>query len=110
MRIPAEHFLKLRALGAPAVVLYLAVQGIFRGFKDTRTPVICLGKSSKLLVEYSREEFYNLGVNLFGLYKIQLPGPTQPTFSFSVNAFVYVAFLLTFILRKLLSASLHAFK
>ncbi|KAG5620867.1 hypothetical protein H5410_006085 [Solanum commersonii] len=38
MRIPAEHFLKLRALGAPAVVLYLAVQGIFRGFKDTRTP------------------------------------------------------------------------
>ncbi|XP_016449156.1 protein DETOXIFICATION 45, chloroplastic isoform X1 [Nicotiana tabacum] len=43
MRIPAEHFLKLRALGAPAVVLYLAVQGIFRGFKDTRTPVICLG-------------------------------------------------------------------
>ncbi|XP_060193487.1 protein DETOXIFICATION 45, chloroplastic-like isoform X1 [Lycium barbarum] len=43
MRIPAEYFLKLRALGAPAVVLYLAVQGIFRGFKDTRTPVICLG-------------------------------------------------------------------
>ncbi|XP_055803995.1 protein DETOXIFICATION 45, chloroplastic-like [Solanum dulcamara] len=43
MRIPAEHFLKLRALGAPAVVLYLAVQGIFRGFKDTRTPVMCLG-------------------------------------------------------------------
>nr|XP_016445816.1 PREDICTED: protein DETOXIFICATION 45, chloroplastic-like isoform X2 [Nicotiana tabacum] len=43
MRIPAEHFLKLRALGAPAVVLYLAVQGIFRGFKDTRTPVLCLG-------------------------------------------------------------------
>ncbi|XP_047260673.1 protein DETOXIFICATION 45, chloroplastic isoform X4 [Capsicum annuum] len=43
MRIPAELFLKLRALGAPAVVLYLSVQGIFRGFKDTRTPVICLG-------------------------------------------------------------------
>nr|GLL19098.1 protein DETOXIFICATION 45, chloroplastic-like [Ipomoea trifida] len=43
MRIPAENFLKLRALGAPAVVLYLAIQGIFRGFKDTRTPVLCLG-------------------------------------------------------------------
>uniref|UniRef100_M1AGK8 Protein DETOXIFICATION n=1 Tax=Solanum tuberosum TaxID=4113 RepID=M1AGK8_SOLTU len=42
MRIPAEHFLKLRALGAPAVVLYLAVQGIFRGFKDTRTPTLTL--------------------------------------------------------------------
>ncbi|CAH9105889.1 unnamed protein product [Cuscuta europaea] len=43
MRIPAENFLKLRALGAPAVVLYLAIQGIFRGFRDTRTPVLCLG-------------------------------------------------------------------
>ncbi|RZC45710.1 hypothetical protein C5167_038661 [Papaver somniferum] len=31
MRIPAERFLKLRAIGAPAVVLSLALQGIFRG-------------------------------------------------------------------------------
>lgn len=44
MRIPAERFLSLRAIGAPAVVVSLAVQGIFRGFKDTRTPVLCLGK------------------------------------------------------------------
>ncbi|XP_027361840.1 protein DETOXIFICATION 45, chloroplastic-like [Abrus precatorius] len=43
MRIPAEQFLSLRAIGAPAVVVSLAVQGIFRGFKDTRTPVLCLG-------------------------------------------------------------------
>ncbi|KAJ8764250.1 hypothetical protein K2173_005990 [Erythroxylum novogranatense] len=43
MRIPAERFLKLRALGAPAVVVTLAIQGIFRGFKDTKTPVFCLG-------------------------------------------------------------------
>lgn len=45
MRAPAQHFLSLRALGAPAVVVSLALQGIFRGFKDTKTPVICLGKS-----------------------------------------------------------------
>jgi Na+-driven multidrug efflux pump len=44
MRIPAERFLSLRALGAPAVVVSLALQGIFRGFKDTKTPVFCLGK------------------------------------------------------------------
>lgn len=44
MRIAAQHFLQLRALGAPAVVLSLAIQGIFRGFKDTKTPVLCLGK------------------------------------------------------------------
>ncbi|KAK9230816.1 hypothetical protein WN943_021046 [Citrus x changshan-huyou] len=39
MRIPAQRFLSLRAIGAPAVVLSLAIQGIFRGFKDTRTPL-----------------------------------------------------------------------
>lgn len=42
--VPARHFLSLRAVGAPAVVLSLSLQGIFRGFKDTKTPVICLGK------------------------------------------------------------------
>lgn len=44
MRTSAHHFLQLRALGCPAVVLSLAIQGIFRGFKDTETPVKCLGK------------------------------------------------------------------
>ncbi|KAI3892846.1 hypothetical protein MKW92_036923 [Papaver armeniacum] len=31
MRIPAERFIKLRAIGAPAAVLSLALQGVFRG-------------------------------------------------------------------------------
>lgn len=44
MRAPAQKFLLLRALGAPANVVSLALQGIFRGFKDTKTPVFCLGK------------------------------------------------------------------
>lgn len=44
MRAPAQHFLILRALGAPAFVVSLALQGIFRGFKDMKTPVFCLGK------------------------------------------------------------------
>lgn len=43
MFIPARQFLVLRALGAPAYVVSLALQGIFRGFKDTKTPVYCLG-------------------------------------------------------------------
>ncbi|KAL9686150.1 hypothetical protein QQ045_023605 [Rhodiola kirilowii] len=43
MRAPAEHFLSLRALGAPAVVVSLALQGVLRGFKDMKTPVFCLG-------------------------------------------------------------------
>lgn len=44
MHVPAKQFLSLRALGAPAVVVSLALQGIFRGIKDTQTPVFCLGK------------------------------------------------------------------
>ncbi|KAF8013189.1 hypothetical protein BT93_I1156 [Corymbia citriodora subsp. variegata] len=43
MHSPAQCILSLRALGAPAVVVSLALQGIFRGFKDTKTPVLCLG-------------------------------------------------------------------
>ncbi|XP_021903716.1 protein DETOXIFICATION 45, chloroplastic [Carica papaya] len=43
MYIPAQQFLSLRAVGAPAFVVSLALQGIFRGFKDTKTPVFCLG-------------------------------------------------------------------
>jgi Na+-driven multidrug efflux pump len=52
MRIPAERFLKLRAIGAPAVVVYLAIQGIFRGFKDTKTPVLCLGRCLAGIIKY----------------------------------------------------------
>ncbi|XP_004231084.1 protein DETOXIFICATION 45, chloroplastic [Solanum lycopersicum] len=43
MRVPTKQFLAVRALGAPAFVVSLALQGIFRGFKDTKTPVFCLG-------------------------------------------------------------------
>lgn len=46
MRNPSLLFLSLRALGAPAVVIALAVQGVFRGFKDTKTPLLCVGKFS----------------------------------------------------------------
>lgn len=45
MHAPARCFLSLRAIGAPAIVVSLALQGIYRGFKDTRTPVICVGMS-----------------------------------------------------------------
>ncbi|XP_071719683.1 protein DETOXIFICATION 42-like isoform X2 [Rutidosis leptorrhynchoides] len=36
---PAQQYLKLRSLGAPAVLLSLAMQGVYRGFKDTKTPL-----------------------------------------------------------------------
>jgi Na+-driven multidrug efflux pump len=40
---PAQQYLKLRSLGAPAVLLSLAMQGVFRGFKDTTTPLYATG-------------------------------------------------------------------
>ncbi|XP_020250841.1 protein DETOXIFICATION 45, chloroplastic isoform X2 [Asparagus officinalis] len=43
MRSPSQQFLCLRAFGAPAVVVSLAVQGVFRGFKDMKTPLFCVG-------------------------------------------------------------------
>ncbi|CAK7331026.1 unnamed protein product [Dovyalis caffra] len=39
MLSPAKQYLTLRSLGAPAVLLSLAMQGVFRGFKDTKTPL-----------------------------------------------------------------------
>ncbi|PIA53667.1 hypothetical protein AQUCO_00900327v1 [Aquilegia coerulea] len=39
MLTPAIQYLKLRSLGAPAILLSLAMQGIFRGLKDTKTPL-----------------------------------------------------------------------
>jgi Na+-driven multidrug efflux pump len=44
MLAPALKYLKLRSLGAPAVLLSLAMQGIFRGFKDTKTPLYVIGR------------------------------------------------------------------
>ncbi|KAI3519790.1 hypothetical protein L1887_09006 [Cichorium endivia] len=43
MRVPAEQFTSIRAFGAPAIVLALAAQGTFRGFKDTKTPLYAIG-------------------------------------------------------------------
>lgn len=47
---PALKYLTLRSLGAPAVLLSLAMQGVFRGFKDTKTPLYAIdscGRCSK---------------------------------------------------------------
>ncbi|KAK7314262.1 hypothetical protein VNO77_39476 [Canavalia gladiata] len=50
---PAEKYLRLRSIGSPAVLLSLAMQGIFRGFKDTTTPlyVIVAGYSLNVVLD-----------------------------------------------------------
>ena len=52
MYVPATQYLTLRALGAPAVLLSLAMQGVFRGFKDTRTPLYATGKECPQVTSY----------------------------------------------------------
>lgn len=44
MLAPAQKYLVTRSFGAPAVLLTLAMQGIFRGFKDTTTPLYVIGR------------------------------------------------------------------
>ncbi|KAI3982310.1 hypothetical protein MKX01_037843 [Papaver californicum] len=49
MLAPAQQYLILRSLGAPAILLSLAMEGIFREFKDTTTPLYATGKITKLM-------------------------------------------------------------
>ncbi|VVA26549.1 PREDICTED: DETOXIFICATION [Prunus dulcis] len=66
MRIPAQRFLSLRAFGAPAVVASLALQGVFRGFKDTKTPVLCLGIGNLLAAFLLPILMYYFGLGVTG--------------------------------------------
>ncbi|XP_050381819.1 protein DETOXIFICATION 44, chloroplastic [Argentina anserina] len=64
MRIPAEQFLSLRAFGAPPIVIALAAQGTFRGFKDTKTPLyaICAGNLLNAVLDGILIFIFNLGI------------------------------------------------
>ncbi|KAI4334575.1 hypothetical protein L6164_019249 [Bauhinia variegata] len=62
---PARHYLTLRSLGAPAVLLSLAMQGVFRGFKDTRTPLYATvaGDVTNIVLDPLFIFVFRLGVN-----------------------------------------------
>lgn len=66
MHVPAKQFLSLRALGAPAVVVSLALQGIFRGIKDTQTPVFCLGVGNLSSILFFPLFMYGLRMGVTG--------------------------------------------
>ncbi|KAL4271297.1 hypothetical protein GQ457_13G011280 [Hibiscus cannabinus] len=61
----AEQYLTLRSLGAPAILLSLAAQGVFRGLKDTKTPLyaITIGDSANILLDPIFIFTLRLGVN-----------------------------------------------
>ncbi|KAI3449962.1 hypothetical protein Pfo_006627 [Paulownia fortunei] len=64
MSYPAEQYLKLRSLGAPAVLLSLAMQGVFRGLKDTKTPLYAtvVGDSANIVLDPIFMFVFKLGV------------------------------------------------
>ncbi|KAL5201824.1 hypothetical protein ABZP36_036178 [Zizania latifolia] len=66
MHNPAKLFLSLRALGAPAVVVSLAIQGIFRGLKDTKTPLLYSGLGNIAAVVLLPFFVYSLNLGLNG--------------------------------------------
>ncbi|KAI0514025.1 hypothetical protein KFK09_010058 [Dendrobium nobile] len=66
MRSPAQQFLSLRALGAPAVVVSLAIQGVFRGFKDTKTPLVCVGFGNLSSIIFLPLLAYSFGLGITG--------------------------------------------
>ncbi|GMI64756.1 multi-drug and toxic compound extrusion [Hibiscus trionum] len=61
----AQQYLTLRSLGAPAILLSLAAQGVFRGLKDTKTPLyaIIIGDSANILLDPILIFTLRLGVN-----------------------------------------------
>ncbi|KAM5584556.1 protein DETOXIFICATION 42 [Rosa sericea] len=62
---PAQQYLMLRSLGAPAVLLSLAMQGVFRGFKDTKTPLYAtvVGDATNIILDPIFIFVFHLGVN-----------------------------------------------
>nr|AXP83339.1 citrate transporter [Fagopyrum esculentum] len=50
---PAHKYLTLRSLGSPAVLLSLAMQAVFRGLRDTRTPLYAtvVGDLSNIILD-----------------------------------------------------------
>ncbi|RDX87263.1 Protein DETOXIFICATION 42, partial [Mucuna pruriens] len=62
---PAQNYLTLRSLGAPAVLLSLAMQGIFRGVKDTKTPLYAtlVGDVTNIVLDPLFMFVFRLGVS-----------------------------------------------
>ncbi|KAJ3697813.1 hypothetical protein LUZ61_001518 [Rhynchospora tenuis] len=61
---PAFRYLTLRSIGAPAVLLNLAMQGVFRGFKDTKTPLYAtvIGDLTNIILDPIMMFVFHLGV------------------------------------------------
>ncbi|KAL3654878.1 Protein DETOXIFICATION 44, chloroplastic [Castilleja foliolosa] len=66
IRAPAEQFLSMRAFGAPPIVVALAAQGTFRGFKDTKTPLYAVGVGNLLNAVLDPILIFSFGLGIRG--------------------------------------------
>ncbi|XP_022856935.1 protein DETOXIFICATION 42-like isoform X3 [Olea europaea var. sylvestris] len=62
---PALRYLTLRSVGAPAVLLSLSLQGVFRGFKDTKTPLYAtmVGDAANIVLDPIFIFLFGMGVS-----------------------------------------------
>ncbi|TKY53324.1 MATE efflux family protein 1 [Spatholobus suberectus] len=62
---PAQQYLTLRSFGAPAVIISMAIQGVFRGIKDTRTPLYAttMGDVTNIILDPLLMFILRLGVS-----------------------------------------------
>jgi putative MATE family efflux protein len=63
---PAVQYLSVRALGAPATVLFLALQGAFRGLGDTRAPFVATVVANLVNVALEPLFIFTLGFGVRG--------------------------------------------
>ncbi|KAK7392859.1 hypothetical protein VNO78_21309 [Psophocarpus tetragonolobus] len=62
---PAQQYLTLRSCGAPAVIISMAIQGVFRGIKDTKTPLYAtvMGDATNIILDPLLMFVLRLGVS-----------------------------------------------
>nr|ALI89098.1 multidrug and toxic compound extrusion protein [Vigna umbellata] len=62
---PAQQYLTLRSFGAPAVIISMAIQGVFRGIRDTKTPLYAtvMGDATNILLDPLLMFVVRLGVS-----------------------------------------------
>lgn len=63
---PTAAFLTVRALGAPVTVLLLTLQGVFRGLRDTTTPLLATLLASVINVALCPTFIFGLGWGVKG--------------------------------------------
>mmetsp|Transcript_14816 Transcript_14816/g.24124 ORF Transcript_14816/g.24124 Transcript_14816/m.24124 type:complete len:561 (-) Transcript_14816:106-1788(-) len=85
--IPTSSVLRIRAIATPAVAISLAVQGMFRGVGDTRTPLAATIGCNVL----------NLALNAVAIFYLHtgVSGPAAATTIAEVSSMLFLLFLIT---------------